>query len=81
MRKILHYLLDSDLSNFRSRVPLQFEVINLRHQLEVLRRARPARVRLTRLDRVFLLLLDRLWPRCLDAVVIVKPATVSARLS
>ena len=49
-----------------------------RHQLEVLQRTRPARVRLTRLDRIIWLLLYRLWPRCLDAVVIVKPETVIA---
>ena len=78
MRKILLYLLDCALSNFRSRVALQLEVIILRHQLEVLQRTRPARVQLTRLDRVFLLLLYRLWPRCLDALVIVKPETVIA---
>ncbi len=77
MRKILLYLLDSVLSNFRSRTALQLEVIVLRHQLEVLQRIRRARVRLTRLDRILWLLLYRLWPRCLDAVVIVKPETVT----
>ncbi len=78
MRMILLYLLDSVLSSVRSRAALQLEVIALRHQLEVLQRARPARVRLTRLDRKIWLLLYRLWPRCLDAVVIVKPETVIA---
>jgi hypothetical protein len=34
MRKILLYLLDSVLSNVRSRAALQLEVIALRHQLE-----------------------------------------------
>ncbi len=78
MRKILLYLLDSVLSGVRSRAALQLEVIALRHQLEVFQRTRPARVRLTRLDRIIWLLLYRLWPRCLDAVVIVKPETVIA---
>ena len=78
MRKILHCRLDCILSNFRSRAALQLEIIVLRHQLEVLQRTRPARVRLTRLDRMFWLFLYRLWPRCLDAVVIVKPETVIA---
>lgn len=32
--------------------------------------------RLSRLDRTFWILLYRIWPRCLDAVVIVKPETV-----
>ena len=78
MRKILLYPLDSVLSSIRSRAALQLEVIALRHQLEVPQRTRPARVRLTRLDRIIWLLLYRLWPRCLDAVVIVKPETVIA---
>ena len=78
MRKILLYLLDGVLSSVQSRAALQLEVIALRHQLEVLQRTRPARVRLTRRDRIIWLLLYRLWPRCLDAVVIVKPETVIA---
>ena len=78
MRKILLYLLECVLSNFRSRAALQLEIIVLRHQLEVLQRTRPTRVRLTRLDRTLWLFLYRLWPRCLDAVVIVKPETVVA---
>jgi putative transposase len=78
MRKILLYLLDSVLSSFRSRATLQLEIIALRHQLEVLERNRPTRVRLIRLDRALWILLYRLWPRCLSAVVIVKPETVIA---
>ncbi len=78
MRKILLYLLDSVLSNFRSRAALQLEILALRHQLEVLERNRPARVRLIRLDRILWILLYRLWPRCLNTVVIVKPETVVA---
>ncbi len=53
MRKVPRFLLDCVLSNFRSRAALQLELIVLRHQLEVLRRTRTARVRLTRLDRMF----------------------------
>ena len=78
MRKILLYLLDWVLGTFRSRATLQLEIIVLRHHLEVLQRTRPARVRLTRLDRTLWLFLYRLWPRCLDAAVIVKPETVIA---
>ncbi len=75
---ILLYLFDCVLGNFRSRAALLLEVIVLRHQLEVLQRTRPTRVRLTRLERIFWLFLYRLWPRLLDAVVIVKPETVIA---
>ena len=78
MRKNLPNLLDCVIRNFRSRAALQLEIIVLRHQLEVLQRTRPTWVRLTRLDRILLLLLYRLWPRCLDAVVVVKPETVIA---
>jgi len=55
---------------------LQLEVAALRHQVEVLRRDRPSRVRLTRLDQALWVLLYRLWSGCLDAVVIVEPETV-----
>jgi hypothetical protein len=36
----------------RSRAALQLEVLALRHQLQVLERCRPQRLRLTRADRV-----------------------------
>ena len=76
MCTILRNLLHGVLSGFRSHANLQLEVIALRHQLELLRRYQRTRVRLTRLDRNFWILLYRLWPCCLDALVIVKPATV-----
>src|SRR6202790_5303573 len=61
---------------FRSRAVLELEVLALRHQLNVLRRQRPGRPRLFVIDRVLWVLLYRVWPRCLDAMVLVKPATV-----
>jgi transposase InsO family protein len=57
---------------FRSRAVVELENLALRHQLHVLRRQRPGRLRLFTFDR----LLYRLWPRCLEAMVLVKPATV-----
>ena len=51
---------------------MELENLALRHQLHVLRRQRPGRLRLFTFDR----LLYRLWPRCLEAMVLVKPATV-----
>ena len=69
-------LLHGVLSGFRSRAMLQLEIIALRHQLDVLRRNQRTQKRLSRLDRTFWVLLYRIWPRCLDAVVIVKPETV-----
>ena len=76
MRKIVVPLIHGLLSSFRARLDLQLEVMALRHQLEVLRNGQRTRARLTRLDRAFWVLLYRLWARCLDRVVIVKPDTV-----
>jgi putative transposase len=61
---------------FRGRVELELEVIALRHQLAVLRRQRPGRARLCSVDRLVWIWLYRVWPRFLNVVVVVKPATV-----
>jgi transposase InsO family protein len=61
---------------FRSRAVVELENLALRHQLHVLRRQRPGRPRLFAIDRLLWVLLYRLWPRCLEAMVLVKPATV-----
>jgi len=61
---------------FRSRAAVELENLALRHQLHVLRRQRPGRLRLFTFDRLLWVLLYRLWPRCLEAMVLVKPATV-----
>ena len=61
---------------FRSRAVLQLENLALRHQLHVLRRQRPGRLRLFTIDRLLWVWLYRLWPRCLDTMLLVKPATV-----
>jgi transposase InsO family protein len=60
----------------RRRASLELEVIALRHQLGVLRRQCPRRLRLRSRDRLFWVWLYRLWPRCLEVMVLVKPATV-----
>ena len=60
----------------RSRAALELEVVALRHQLRVLRRQRPGRVGLLRADRFLWVWLYRIWPQALNAVVLVKPATV-----
>ena len=61
---------------FRSRAVVELENLALRHQLHVLRRRRPGRLRLFAIDRLLWVLLYRLWPRCLEVMVLVKPATV-----
>jgi hypothetical protein len=61
---------------FRSRAVVELENLALRHQLHVLRRKRPGRLRLFTFDRLLWVLLYRLWPHCLEVMVLVKPTTV-----
>ena len=65
-------------SSVRSRAALQIEVLALRHQLHVLQRSRPRRVRLTPVDRFLWVWLSRAWTEWRAAIVIVKPETVIA---
>ena len=62
----------------RSRAALHLELLALRHQIRVLERSRPRRLRLTRADRVFWVGLARVWRQWPAALVIVKPDTVIA---
>jgi hypothetical protein len=61
---------------FRSRCNLSLEILDLLQQLGVLERKQP-RPRLRMQDRIFWILLDRLWPAWRDVLVIVKPETVA----
>jgi putative transposase len=61
---------------FRSRAALELKLIVLQHQLAVLHRQRPGRPQLSPLDRLLWVLLYRIWPPVIDAMVLVKPATV-----
>ena len=61
---------------FRSRASLELELIGLRHQVSVLRRQRPGRLRLFSMDRLLWVWLYRVWPPILNTMVLVKPATV-----
>src|SRR5207245_4792884 len=62
----------------RSRGALQLEVLALRHQLQVLNRSRPRRLRLVTADRLLWAWLSRSWAAWRTALVIVKPDTVIA---
>jgi putative transposase len=62
----------------RSRAALHLEVFALRHQLQVLQRSRPRRLRLAKMDRWLWALLSRSWSGWRTALVIVKPETVIA---
>src|SRR4030081_500197 len=54
----------------RRRASLELELIALRHQVSVLRRQHPDR------PRLLWVWLHRVWPQVLNAMVLVKPATV-----
>jgi hypothetical protein len=56
-----------------SRVLRDAEILFLRHQLLILRRAAPARFRLRNTDRLVFVWLYRLFPSLLDAAFIFKP--------
>jgi putative transposase len=62
----------------RTRAALHLEVLALRHQLQVLQRSRPRRVRLVTADRWLWAWLSRAWAPWRTALVIVTPETVIA---
>ena len=76
MVTVLSALLSLLSFRFRGRASLELELIALRHQVTVLRRQRPGRPRLFSADRLLWVWLYRIWPQVLDAMVLVKPATV-----
>ena len=61
---------------FKSPERLQAENAALRHQLNVLRRSAPKRLKLTAADRLLFVWLLRLFPDIRDAIQIVQPETV-----
>jgi hypothetical protein len=61
---------------FRSRTSLEAEILVLRHQLNVLHRKSATRIAFSGVDRMVFAGLYRLAPSVLDALQIVKPATV-----
>ena len=76
MITIVSALLSALSFHFRSRASLELELVALRHQRAVLRRQRPGRLRIFATDRLLWMWLYRIWPRALNAMVLVKPATV-----
>src|SRR6266567_7071565 len=78
MVTILFALVSILVLRFRSRAALELRLVAFQHQLTVLRRQRPGRPQLSSLDRVLWVLLYRIWPQVIDAMVLVKPATVIA---
>src|SRR6266571_6759310 len=63
-------------SPFKSKLLLEAENAVLRHQLNVLRRRLPGRVRLTNHDRWFFIRLYRWFPSVLKVLTIIRPETL-----
>jgi transposase InsO family protein len=76
MIPLLGLLLAILASPFRSKGQLAAENMALRHQVIVLRRQARGRIRLTNLDRLFLVQLYRWFPPILQVLTIVQPETV-----
>jgi len=60
----------------RSRIMLEAEILTLRQQINVLRRAAPKKLSFNTIDRSIFVGLYRLFPRVCDALAIVKPDTI-----
>jgi transposase InsO family protein len=60
----------------RSRATLEAEILMLRQQINVLRRANPKRLRFASIDRLILGGICRLFPKMYEALAIVRPDTV-----
>src|SRR5258708_9709267 len=64
------------VSPFKTQARLEAEIVLLRHELNLLRRRVPSKPKLTVADRLIFVWLYRLFPSVLNAVAIIKPATV-----
>src|SRR5260370_34153303 len=63
-------------SSFRTRAALQAEILALRHQLAILQKNAPRRLRLYRCDRLLWVVLYRVWSGWRRCLQMVQPATV-----
>ena len=76
MIALIWFVLAALASPFKSKTRLEAENAVLRHQLIVLRRKLPGRVRLTNHDRWFFVQLYRWFPSILTVLTIIRPATL-----
>src|SRR5450631_2178678 len=76
MIRLLCFVLAVLASPFKSKVRLEAENAVLRHQLIVVRRRLPGRVRLTNDHRWFLIQLYRWFPSILQLLTIIRPETL-----
>ena len=75
MFALLRFVLAVLASPFKSKSRLEAENVALRHQLIVLQRKVPGRVRLTNSERWFLVQLYRWFPAILQVLTIIRPET------
>src|SRR5258708_31062328 len=73
MRDLVRLIVWAVVDLFRSRAAIEAEILTLRQQIIVLRRTAPKKRSFGAIDRFGLY---RLFPRVLDALAIVRPATV-----
>jgi hypothetical protein len=76
---ILCFVLAVLASPFKSKLRLEAENAVLRHQLNVVRRRLPGRVRLTNHGRWFFIQLYRWFPSNLKVLTIIRPETLVRR--
>jgi hypothetical protein len=76
MIELLCFVLAVLASPFKSKLRPEAENAVLRHQLNVVRRRLPDRVRLTSNDRSFLIQLYRWFPSILQVLTIIRPETL-----
>ena len=76
MQDLLNLIRWMLLGLFWSKTSREAEILALRHQLNVLRRASPRRPVFSNFDRMIFVCLYRIAPRILDALTIVEPETV-----
>ncbi len=76
MIQTLRLLLQQIAVCLKSRAELHIENLVLRHQIEILRRSAPPRVRLTRADCFLFTWFIRVWPKVSQSVRIVHPKTL-----
>lgn len=76
MGAILRAILQALCFRFRTRASLELEIIALRHQVNVLRGRDWRPVKFSPEDRLFWAVLYQLWPKSIDFMRLVKPATL-----
>jgi hypothetical protein len=76
MIQLLRLLCGALIGLLRSSARREAEILVLRHQINILRRKSPNRAGLSNFDRLLFVLLSQLVPSTLDALTVIKPATV-----